>query len=117
MSTLLCAEIGASSTRLVIGLLGRHLGGAQVGGEHRREDDQAEDHAEVPGADRPAAVQRAGQPIAHGGGGQPVQRQPEPEADQRLRRDGPHQVGRRQQRQTDQPTGDEEAPGGRLDAR
>ena len=96
-------------------LLGRHLGVLQVGGEDRRQDRQPHDHADVAGADGPPGVLDPRQPHLHRLGGEPVDGQPEPEADQRLGRDRPGEVGRRRDREADQPAGDEEAAHRDLD--
>ena len=70
-------------------LLRRRLGVAQVGGEDRGQDREADHHAGMPRGDRPAAVKRARDPVAERGRGKRVDREPKAEADEYLRRERP----------------------------
>ena len=96
-------------------LLGRHLGLLEVRDEHRRQDRQPHDHAQMPGTDGPARMLDPGQPQVHRLRGELVDGETETEADQCLGRDGPDEVGRRQDRETDQPAGHQEAAHRDLD--
>ena len=61
------------------------------------------------------ACSTRGQPHLHRLGGEPVDGQPEPEPHERLRRDRPGELGRRQEREAGQSAGDEEAAHRDLD--
>ena len=61
------------------------------------------------------ACSTRGSSQVHRLGGELVDGQPETETDQRLGRDGPGEVGRRQDREADQPAGDQEAAHRDLD--
>ena len=92
------------------GLLRRLARVAQVGGEHRREDEQPDHDAAVAGGDRPAAVQRAGHPVVQRHRGERVDGEPQAQAHQRLRRQRPPRRRPRQQRECRQPSRDGDGP-------
>ncbi len=95
-------------------LLGGRLGAAQVGGEDRGEDREAEDDAGMAGGDRPTAVERAGDPVTQSRRGERVDRKAEAETDQKLRSERPREARGRQQREAGEPAGDEDRAGDRL---
>ena len=68
----------------------------------------------MPRGDRPAPVQRARDPVAQRGRRERVDREPEAEADEHLRRDRPDELRARQQREAREPAGDQHRPGDRL---
>ena len=84
--------------------------------EDRSEKEQPEDDARVPGAQRPPAVDDLIGTAANRELGQPADREPEPGADEDLRRDRPPPAGARHERERGEPAREQDhAAGAALD--
>ena len=90
--------------------------GDQIGGEDRRQHEQARDDAGVPGRDRPTAVDRLRRPALQGRLRQRREHQRQADADQDLRGERGDDQRPRKQSQAGEPSGHQDRPGRRASA-